>query len=112
MSKRDNTLLLEDMHEAATKIKTYISGYSFSDFVNDEKTIDAVVRNLEIIGEASNRIESGFKFENPEIPWNQLRGLRNRIVHEYFGIDLDIVWTVIVDQLDDLLNWIETALSK
>ncbi|MFT5877800.1 MAG: hypothetical protein ACI8SA_001665 [Dokdonia sp.] len=112
MSKRDNTLLLEDMHEAALKIKSYTSGYSLSDFLNDDKTIDAVVRNLEIIGEASNRIETEFKYQNPEVPWNQLRGLRNRLVHEYFGIDLDIVWTVVDENMDELINWIEIALDK
>ena len=112
MSKRDNSLLLEDMLEAAIKIKTYTSGYSYTEFINDDKTIDAVVRNLEIIGEASNRIESEFKFANPEIPWIQLRGLRNRIVHEYFGIDLEIVWTVITENMTELINWIEIALKK
>ncbi len=112
MSKRDNTLLLEDIHEAGTKIKTYIDGYTYSEFLKDDKTIDAVVRNLEIIGEASTRIESDFKFEHPEIPWNQLRGLRNRIIHEYFGIDLEIVWTIIVEPMDELIDWIEAILTN
>lgn len=103
MSKRDNGLLLEDMLDASIKIKTYIADLNYSQFLNDDKTIDAVVRNLEIIGEASNRIEEDFKLDNPEIPWNQLRGLRNRIVHEYFGIDLEIVWTVVFEQLDELI---------
>ncbi|WP_417590478.1 DUF86 domain-containing protein [Owenweeksia hongkongensis] len=83
MSKRDNLLLLSDMLESAYKIRHYTETYDFEDFANDDKTIDAVTRNLEIIGETSNRIDPDFKGANPEIPWNHLTGLRNRI-QEYF----------------------------
>ena len=67
MSKRDNLLLLEDMREAAQKIQSYTKGYDRDQFFQDEKTADAVVRNFEIIGEASNRITDEFKFDNPQI---------------------------------------------
>ena len=100
------------MLESAYKIKSYTETYDFEDFKSDDKTIDAVIRNLEIIGEASNRIDPDFQSENSEIPWNHLRGLRNRIVHEYFGVDLVIIWTIIEDQLDEMIDWIETILKK
>ena len=67
MSKRDNLLLLDDMLQSALKIKQYTQDLNYDSFLNDSKTIDAVVRNFEIIGEASNRIDSDFKIENPEI---------------------------------------------
>ena len=85
MSKRSSDLLLLDMKEAAEKILKYTKGLSFEDFLADDNTIDAVVRNFEIIGEASLRIDEDFRFEHPQIEWKKLRGFRNRIVHDYFG---------------------------
>uniref|UniRef100_UPI0040488BFC HepT-like ribonuclease domain-containing protein n=1 Tax=Algoriphagus sp. TaxID=1872435 RepID=UPI0040488BFC len=85
MSKRSSDLLLLDMKEAAEKILKYTKGLSFEDFLADDKTIDAVVRNFEIIGEASLRIDKDFRHENPQIERKKLRGFRNRIVHDYFG---------------------------
>jgi uncharacterized protein with HEPN domain len=112
MSKRENILLLEDMLEAASKIKRYTSGLSYDQFTEDEKTIDAVIRNFEIIGEAANRIDPDFRLENSQIEWSRIRGFRNRIVHDYFGIDHDIVWTIIEEYLDDLIDWLETLLDN
>lgn len=99
MSKRDFVFLLEDMLDAAGKIKHYTKGMSFDDFVADEKTVDAVVRNFEIIGEAANRIDNNFKEPIPGLEWNRLRGFRNRVVHDYFGIDYEIVWSIINQEL-------------
>jgi len=111
MSKRDNVLLLEDMQEAAQKIISYTKGIDRDQFFEDEKTADAVVRNFEIIGEAANRIDDEFKHNNPQIEWNKLRGFRNRLIHDYFGIDYDIVWAIVqsdipelIDRLSDLIN--------
>lgn len=95
MSKRDTTLLLDDMLQSAHKIKKYTEGLDYNQFVSDDKTIDAVVRNFEIIGEAANRIDSDFRDSNPEIEWKRIRGFRNRIVHDYFGIDHEIVWSIV-----------------
>jgi uncharacterized protein with HEPN domain len=99
------------MLDSALKIKKYTEHLDFDGFINDDKTIDAVVRNLEIIGEASNRIDSDFKAQNPDIEWKRIRGLRNRIVHDYFGIDHEIVWSIVdndlgnfIDRLRDLIN--------
>lgn len=111
MSKRDNQLLLLDMKESAKKILKYTEGMSVEDFLNDEKTIDAVVRNFEIIGEASNRIDDEFKIENPQIEWRKLKGFRNRIVHDYFGIDHEIIWTIIEQDLDELLFQLDQLLN-
>ena len=111
MSKRDNILLLEDMLEAASKITKYTEGLDFDAFVDDDKTIDAVIRNFEIIGEAANRIDPDFKVKNPEIEWNHLRGFRNRIVHEYFGVDYEIVWSIIESDIEDLISRLNDLVS-
>ncbi len=112
MSKRDVRLLLDDMLQSAQKIKRYVTHMNFTSFVSDDKTIDAVVRNFEIIGEAANRIDPDFKHCNPEIEWKRIRGFRNRIVHEYFGIDYEILWQIIKEYLDDLINWLEIIIDN
>jgi len=99
MSDRLTILLLDDIWEAIGKITRYTAGLSSSEFLNDEKTVDAVVRNLEIIGEASNRLPDTLKQKHSHIEWREVVGLRNRIVHHYFGLDLDIVWAILQHDL-------------
>ncbi len=103
MSKRDNSLLIKDMLQSANKIMSYTDEMTFEDFEKDEKTVDAVIRNFEIIGEAANRLDDAYKSNNPEIEWDKMRGFRNRIIHEYFGVDLEIVWQIIEDDLGLLI---------
>ena len=85
---------------------------NFDSFINDSKTVDAVIRNFEIIGEASNRLSEVFKENNVEIDWFRIIGFRNRIVHDYVGIDFEIVWSIIQNDLDSLLLNIEKITSK
>jgi uncharacterized protein with HEPN domain len=94
MSKRTVKLLIEDILESCNKIISYTKGISFDAFVSDPKTVDAVIRNFEIIGEAANRLPDEYKDAHPEIDWFRMRGFRNRIVHDYFGIDYSIVWQI------------------
>ena len=94
MSKRQPHLLIEDIIESCNKILDYTKGLSFDDFTKDSKTIDAVIRNFEIIGEAANRLPENFKDEHQDIDWHKIRGFRNRIVHDYMGIDYSIVWEI------------------
>jgi uncharacterized protein with HEPN domain len=94
MSKRDPILLVGDILDSAEKILEYTDGFTFEEFIEDSKTVDAVIRNFEIIGEAANRLPDSFKEKYPEIDWFRIRGFRNRIVHEYFGIDYSIVWII------------------
>ncbi len=112
MSKREVKLLLEDMLESLKKIRRYTNEISFEEFCSDDKTIDAVIRNFEIIGEAANRIPEEIKLDNPEIPWRSLVGLRNRIIHEYFGVDLEIIWDIIENDIEICHDWIETLLEQ
>jgi uncharacterized protein with HEPN domain len=94
MSNRTPELLISDIIDSGEKILTYTSGISFEQFTTDSKTIDAVIRNFEIIGEAANRLPEDFKEKHPDIDWHRIKGFRNRIVHHYFGIDYTIVWQI------------------
>ena len=94
MSKRDPQLLIGDIIESGQKIIHYIGDMSFESFLADSKTIDAVIRNFEIIGEAANRLPEEYKSAHEQIDWHKIRGFRNRIVHDYMGIDYEIVWQI------------------
>lgn len=110
MSRREIQLLLEDILEAAQKILSYTSGMSFDEFINDNKTVDAVVRNFEIIGEAANRIPEDFKSDHPEIEWRRIVGFRNRIIHEYFGIDYKMVWKIKEEDVSNLADFVRQTI--
>jgi uncharacterized protein with HEPN domain len=93
---------VEDILESIDKIRLYVHGMNLEDFKSDPRTIDAVARNLEVIGEAARQIPDDVKARNPEIDWNGMIGLRNRIVHEYFGLSLPIIWTIIQRDVPEL----------
>jgi len=95
-----------------SRIAEYIEGYSFLEFKKDQKTVDAVIRNFEIIGEASRNLPPEFKSEHPEIPWNEMYLLRNKVTHEYFGIDYEIIWDVASNYLPENKKQIENILNK
>ena len=107
MSKGEPKLLLGDILDAIRKIKKYTTGLNYNLFLEDSKTLDAVIRNFEIIGEASNRLSEDFKNNYPVIDWFRIIGFRNRIVHDYMGIDYNIVWTIIQKDIDKLSADIE-----
>lgn len=102
MSKRDPKLLLVDILEAVEKIKRYTAGLSYELFIEDSKTQDAVIRNFEIIGEAANQLPEEFKAQHSALDWFRIIGFRNRIVHDYMGVDYEIVWTIIQNDIDKL----------
>ena len=96
---KDFRVYLDDIIESAEKIKSYIAGMSYEDFLNDAKTIDAVLRNLEIIGEAAKRIPENIRQQRPDIEWYKVIGLRNILIHQYSGVDLEIVRQIIGQKL-------------
>jgi uncharacterized protein with HEPN domain len=108
MSNRSAELLIEDILDAARKIQRFTIGITFEDFIADDKTVDAVVRNFEVIGEASNRLPPEFKQRYAEVDWARIKGFRNRIVHDYFGIDHIIVWNIIQHYLPRLIETLST----
>jgi len=93
---------LNDIIESITDIKDFTKGMTIEDFVKDRKTMKAVVRCLEIIGEAANKMPQHIRNSYSEIPWEEISGMRNKIAHEYFGIDLNIVWQTIKEDLEPL----------
>lgn len=103
MSKHDPKLLIADILESAEKIKEYTAKLSLDEFLNDSKTLDAVIRNFEIIGEAARRIPEDFKNKHSSINWLRIIGFRNRIIHDYMGIDYKIVWRIIQNDLNKLV---------
>jgi uncharacterized protein with HEPN domain len=102
MSKRDPLVLLEDILLAIQKVGRYTSQMDYDAFLINELVIDGVVRNLEIIGEAARQLPEDFRRTNSQIDWTQIAGLRNRIVHDYFGLDLQIIWEIIQHDLPAL----------
>jgi len=112
MSKRSPLLLLEDILDACVKIQSYTRNLAFEEFKENEMIIDAVIRNFEIIGEAANRLPDDFKDAHPEIDWHRIRGFRNRIVHDYFGVDLAILWKIKNENLPNLIKQIQYLLEK
>lgn len=112
MSKRTPQLLLEDILESSRKILLYTDDLSFEQFLADDKTIDAVIRNFEIIGEAANRLPEEIREQYPSIDWSRIRGFRNRIVHDYMGIDYKIVWLIKGSFLPQLMQDVKRILEK
>ena len=112
MSKRIPRLLVEDILESGNLIMDYTDNMSFDDFLEDQKTIDAVIRNFEIIGEAVNLLPEEFKNSHANIDWVRIRGFRNRVVHDYFGIDYSIVWTIKETYLPLLIDSLAQVLTS
>jgi len=102
MSKRDSGLLIDDILLAISKIKIYTEGLDFDGFMADSKTVDAVERNFEIIGEAANQLPKSFQEANSAIAWHSIVSFRNRLIHGYFGVDYQIIWYLIKNDLPDL----------
>jgi uncharacterized protein with HEPN domain len=105
---RDSSVYLDDIRSAIQRIRDYAAGMDIEDFKADPKTQDAIIRNLEIIGEAAKGIPDPLRDKTPEIDWKRIAGLRDILIHQYFGIDLDIVWDVVVTKLDPLQQAVET----
>lgn len=92
MNKREYRDYLNDISLSIKDVKSFIKGMGRNDFLNDRKTVNAVVRSIEIIGEAAKHIPKSIRDKTPDIPWQKIVGMRNKITHEYFGVDNNIVW--------------------
>ena len=99
---RDSKVYLEDILEAIRKIRAFTSGTSLAALLKDAKTLDAVIRNLEVIGEAVKRLPEEVRSQQPDVEWKKIAGLRDILIHEYFGINVEVVWDVIQHKLSGL----------
>ena len=111
MIPQDKTYLL-DMFESAKIALDYASGLRWDAFIADTRTQDAIIRRLEIIGEAARRVSEATKEMFPDIPWHAVMGMRNLVIHEYDAVDLAIVWDTVQDGLPGLVRLLEKALQS
>jgi uncharacterized protein with HEPN domain len=104
MSERDFRLYLTDILESGRAINEFVEGMSFETFNNDRKTSSAVIREFEIIGEAVGKLPFEVKERHPDVEWQDIKDFRNLLIHEYFGVDHEIVWKIIQNDLAALLD--------
>lgn len=112
MSKREYKLFLLDILECIKRIEKYTDGFTQKKLEGNELVADAVIRNLEIIGEAAKNIPADLRKQSPEIPWKKIIGFRNIVIHEYFKVDLSNTWTIIDIQLPVLKPQIKELLKR
>ncbi len=111
MPERDVRLYLTDIVEAIRKIQGYTKGMDYKKFSADDKTFDAVLRNMEVIGEAVKNIPDAIKGKYPNIEWKYAAGMRDRLIHEYFGVSVRIVWETVTNDLPAFKASIEKILK-
>ena len=103
---------LKDIQEASRRIQAYTEDTDYDAFCADIKTQDAVMRNLEIIGEAAKQLSEVVRQQAPQIPWRNIARMRDKLIHHYFGVNLDIVWRVVQDDLTPLMIAIDNILTS
>ena len=108
--KRDIRVYLDDILDAIASILEYTRRLSFDEFSKDRKTVDAVIRNLEVLGEAAKKIPQNVRRKHSEVPWKEMAGMRDVLIHEYFGVKLDVVWKTVKERLPELRLLIEEIL--
>jgi uncharacterized protein with HEPN domain len=115
MSERTDADFLRDIQEAVRRIQAYChepDAMSYEEFLDDLKTQDAVVRNLEIIGEATKNLSGRMRDRYPDVPWRGMAGIRDKLIHDYFGVNLDIVWDIVALEVPLLASRVEEILRS
>jgi uncharacterized protein with HEPN domain len=102
-----NDLVVEKMIQTIERIQRYCTGLTYDTFIDNDMVVDACVFNLSQLGELANRVTEDFEEKHSEVPWRQVYGLRNRIVHDYEGVNLKLVWEIIESDLPDLVEILE-----
>jgi len=110
--ERDPRVYLEDILDAVQKAQDFTEGLSFEQFEADDKTVYAVVRALEIVGEAAKQVTPGVRDRAPDIPWRLMTGMRDKLIHAYAGVDLRVVWRTIHDELPGVVAGIQALVSN
>jgi len=110
--KREVGDFIDDIINAMDKALKFVEGMSYEEFANDDKTIFAVVRAIEIIGEAVKNISDDLKKKYPEIPWKGMAGMRDKVIHGYFGVDLKVVWDTVKKRIPELKPLFDRMLEE
>ena len=110
MSKRNDADLIQDIKESINRITSYTENISYDEFLKDYKSQDAVIRNLEILGEAVKLLSVKIKEQYPHIPWKDITGTRDKLIHDYFGVNIDIVWDIVKRELPKIQPKLEKIL--
>ena len=110
--KRRDKDFLGDIVEAMELIGLYTKGLTYKKFLADRKTRDAVIRNFEVMGEAAKNITAAFKGMHPEVPWKTIAGLRDKLIHFYFGVDYKIVWNIVRKEFPKIIKPVTEILKK
>ncbi len=109
---RDYTLYLKDILAAIEGIEEFVGSMDFDSFTSDDKTSSAVIRKFEIIGEAAKNVPDSLKADHSSIPWKEIAGMRDKLIHSYFGVDYDLVWKTIKNRLPELKLQIDAIVKR
>ncbi len=111
-NERDIRDFMDDIISSITDIHDFVITMTYDQFIKDRKTTNAVIRCLEIIGEAAKKIPGDVRDQYPLVPWKEIAGMRDKLIHEYFGVDLGIIWETITNDLADLEAAVQDYLKK
>ena len=109
--KRDYNFYIIDILQSIIQIEIFVEGMDYKEFLHDEKTASAVIRKLEIIGEAAKHIPARVRQAHPKLPWNEMARMRDKLIHGYFGVDYEIVWKVVKERLPDVKSSLEKIIA-
>ena len=112
MRKRDYRDYIEDIVDSINDIELFTENMTFEAFNKDRKTINAVIRSIEVIGEAAKKIPKLIRDKHPSIPWKKIMGMRNKLIHEYFGVDIEVLWATVKEDIPSLKPLVQDILKS